>query len=112
MEKIICNIGISARATVNTEKLERATFLQEALEISYKRAQSLYHQMEVARIDGDRTISVALSYRQFARYSAMRHVQHSHSLWLYAQVTEHIEETPEVKHSKFIELRPGYRHVG
>lgn len=84
-------------------------FLQECFEISYKRAQNILHAMKKDREHcSTDEVEMNLTYRQLARYVAMRQVSGLNKYWKYPHVLEHIEEDEE-DCQQVIEIRPGVR---
>lgn len=101
MEKIVVEIGINKPS--ESEKSVHAKWLAETFEMSLHRAHIL-----VNKIQGSRSITVTLDYRQLARYTAKRATENLVQVWHYPRVVEHIEDQMDIPLMTF-ELRPGLR---
>ncbi len=115
MEKVIAQIGRigkksqHARDFANRGAKEDVEWLQFCLEISYKRASKLLNAMaNNNQSQVSQPVTVALDYRQLARYVAKRQVEGLNKYWKYPHVLKHIEEE-RIDENTTIELRPGYR---
>lgn len=109
-EKITVTLRTSSTDRDKYLMHDQRKFLQTALEISHKRAQSLISQMQ----NNDHSIVVDLNYRQFARYAALRVMQRNTEgayRWEYPKVIDFVEDEVYVPPIQPIELRPGLRAV-
>ena len=118
MEKIVVQIRRIAQGSPNFAEFANRTnrddihFLQEAFEISYKRAERLVRELGGASTHSHQ-IEVTLNYRQLGRYQAMR--RRPVDLWRYwlAPNITHYESENEYQEEPRhpVELRPGIRQI-
>jgi hypothetical protein len=112
MEKIKVIIGRINSTSANAKRFDRkfdedCKWLQDTLEISFKRARNLILKSEGNSGTTD-TIIVILDYRQLARYTAKRQVDDLNRYWKFPHVLE-FEEEPETPDVTVFELRAAYR---
>ena len=111
MEKVIVIIGRLTKAPflLSRTNQDDRNWLQDTFEISPGRAATLVATMNQDTMGTSQRVTVALDYRQLARYTVRRNVEKLTRYWKYPKVLEHIEEDDPKEELHPIELRPYFR---